>query len=247
MNIRTALIASMLVAAGLASGAAHATLEGRNLDGNLATFEAYYDTVLDITWLADANYALTSGYDADGLMDWSQATNWAANLSFYDPVTHQTYADWRLPTVEPVNGVSFNYSSSLDGSTDYGSNITSPQSELAYMYYVNLGNRSNFTPAGTGSGCWVSSSDTCLDNVGPFSNLQPDAYWSESDYSLYDPDIAWSFFMDSGAQFAHFKGYDGFYAWAVSPGDVATVPEAQTYALLLAGLGLVGWHARRRG
>lgn len=30
------------------------TLQGRDLDGNLNTFKAYYDTVLNITWLADA-------------------------------------------------------------------------------------------------------------------------------------------------------------------------------------------------
>ena len=36
------------------------TLQGRDLDGNAATFEAYYDTVLDITWLADANAAGTT-------------------------------------------------------------------------------------------------------------------------------------------------------------------------------------------
>jgi hypothetical protein len=27
-----------------------------------------YDTDLNVTWLADANYAQTSGYDADGFM-----------------------------------------------------------------------------------------------------------------------------------------------------------------------------------
>lgn len=41
-------------------GTWESTLQGRDLDGNLATFEAYYDTVLGITWLADANYAKTS-------------------------------------------------------------------------------------------------------------------------------------------------------------------------------------------
>lgn len=40
-----------------------------------------YDDVLDITWLQDANYAMTSQYDVDGLMTWNEATNWAANLA----------------------------------------------------------------------------------------------------------------------------------------------------------------------
>ena len=35
-------------------GTWESTLKGRNLDGNASTIEAYYDTVLDITWLADA-------------------------------------------------------------------------------------------------------------------------------------------------------------------------------------------------
>jgi hypothetical protein len=29
--------------------------------GHLATFDAYYDTAQNITWLADANYAQTMG------------------------------------------------------------------------------------------------------------------------------------------------------------------------------------------
>jgi hypothetical protein len=32
-----------------------------------------YDTVLDIKWLQDANYAQTSGYDDDGRMNWYTA------------------------------------------------------------------------------------------------------------------------------------------------------------------------------
>jgi hypothetical protein len=39
---------------------------------------------------------------------------------------------------------------------------------------------------------------------------------------------------------------DGFYATAVRPGDVAVVPEPVTYALLLAGLGVLGAVARDR-
>lgn len=51
-----------------------------------------YDDVLDITWLADANYAATSGYDQDGRMNFSAANTWAAGLSYGG------YDDWRLPT-----------------------------------------------------------------------------------------------------------------------------------------------------
>src|SRR3989344_1507399 len=69
------------------------TLQGRDLDGNLSTFEAYYDTALNITWLADANYAGTT-------MDWTTANAWVAALNPYG----SCITGWRLPTVSPVDG-----------------------------------------------------------------------------------------------------------------------------------------------
>jgi hypothetical protein len=54
-----------------------------------------YDTYQNVTWLEDANYALTSQTDPqgdmDGAMDFHNATTWAANLDFAG------YTDWRLP------------------------------------------------------------------------------------------------------------------------------------------------------
>jgi hypothetical protein len=240
MNTRTALIASFIIATSLVSGAAQASLIDRG--GGLI-----YDTDLNVTWLQDANYAKTSGYDADGRMAWQAAVDWAANLSYYDSVRNVTYSDWRLPSVSPVNGVSFIYSNyATNGSSDLGYNITSHNSELAYMFYVNLGNPGYYTSSGTVSGCYVSPSK-CLDYTASFSNLQSDVYWSGSEYTPYPgyPGAAWDFFMDFGLQEGDGKGRES-YAWAVRPGDVAAVPEAQTYALILAGLGLVGWRARRR-
>ncbi len=80
-------ISSVINAAAISGqGTWETTLLGRDLDGNDATFEAYYDTVLDITWLADANYAQTSGYDADGMMDYR-----LASLGF---------SNWRLPRIK---------------------------------------------------------------------------------------------------------------------------------------------------
>lgn len=237
MNIRTTLITTGLIAASLVSGAAQAALQGRDLNGSAGSFEAYYDTVLDITWLADANYAKTSSYDTDGLMTWTAANTWAAQLNI------NGYDNWRLPTVEPLNGSTFSYSYSSNGSNDFGLNITSPQSEMAHLYYVTLGNPGYYTPAGAVSGCYVSSANTCLDNVGPFSNLQANYYWSAPEHAL-NTGSAWFFTMHLGDQYVLSKGI-GFYALAVSPGDVAAVPEAETYALMLAGLGLIGAVTRR--
>lgn len=62
------------------------SLQARDLDGNMATIEAYYDTALGITWLADANAAAGTAFDGggsptDGRMTWSNANAWAASLS----------------------------------------------------------------------------------------------------------------------------------------------------------------------
>lgn len=65
-----------------------------------------YDTVLNITWLQDASFAQTSGYDADGLMLWSDAKTWADNLVYHDNSRNVVYSGWRLPGTSPVNGVS---------------------------------------------------------------------------------------------------------------------------------------------
>jgi hypothetical protein len=246
-SIRTTLIASGLVAASLAtvfaSGAAHAALQGRDLNGNLVTFEAYYDTDLDTTWLADANYAQTSGYDADGRMTWAVANTWAANLSFFNPLTNQTYADWRLPTTTDTGTAGC---ATANSGADCGYNVDTASSEMAHLYFVTLGNQSYYTTTGAVSGAFEGGANpnSTLDNVGPFTNFQSDYYWSDTEYAP-DPSDAWVIVTYDGYQGGVDKLYS-FYALAVSPGDVAAVPEAETYALMLAGLGLVGFAARRR-
>jgi hypothetical protein len=105
-----------------------------------------YDTELGITWLQDANYAQTSGYDSDGLMNWDDAMIWANQLAYGG------YSDWRLPKVDPVDGESYNNTQTYDGSTDRSYNISAPNSvypythasEMAYMYYNNLNNTGRY-------------------------------------------------------------------------------------------------------
>ena len=240
-------LAPIILALGLISGSAYAALQGRDLNGSADSFEAYYDTDLDITWLADAN--------VNGAMTWAAANTWAANLSLYDAVNNVTYNNWRLPTVNPVNGTSFNYNFSYNGSTDSGYNVSeqgtayagSTGSEMAHLFYNTLNNKSYCDPAfSTASSCSGPQAGSGLTNTDPFTNLQGNYYWSGLEYAL-DTSNAWVFhFLYNGYQNETDKN-TALYALAVSPGDVAAVPEAQTYALMLAGLGLIGWRARRRG
>ena len=110
-------IITQLLFAGLFTVSAQAALYDR---GN----GMIYDDVLEITWLQDANYAMTSGDDADGLMDWQQANDWAAQLDFGG------YNDWRLPS---ANLIDADDPCSLSCNLGYNGN-----SEMGHMYYLSL-------------------------------------------------------------------------------------------------------------
>ena len=115
-------------------------LSGRDLDGNLATFEAYYDDVMNITWLADANNSATSGYATDGLMNWDDANTWAANL------TLNGQSDWRLPTtLQPDSSCHFQ-------GNDISSGFDCNGSEMGSLFYDTLGNISGLTGSSIATG-----------------------------------------------------------------------------------------------
>ena len=199
------------------------TLKGRDLDGNTTTIEAYYDTVLDITWMADANLAFTSGFDADGRMAWVDANAWAAGLSV------NGVSGWRLPTLSPVNGSSFDVNRSTDGTTDNGNAATTtttegtdggwrdgsnnPVSEMGHMFYVTLGNLGRCDPALPW--CTVRP-EWGLTNSGPFSNIELSNYWSDTQWNST---TSWDFNINAGSQNLNFS-VQNFFAWAVYDGDV---------------------------
>ena len=56
-----------------------------------------------------------------------------------------------------------------------------------------------------------------LTNTGPFSNLQSANYWSGTEYAPATG-LAWFFGFNYGLQHYNIKG-NGFYAWAVRPGE----------------------------
>ena len=225
-------VLTLIAAMGL-SGAANAALLDRG--GGLI-----YDTDLNVTWLQDANYAKTSSYDADGLMNWNEAMTWAANLSYYDSVRNVTYTDWRLPTV--IDTGSPGCDLGLSG-TDCGYNVNTASGEMAHLFYDELGNLAKFVSTGPFG---VPQEGWGLVNKGPFTNFQSNnPYWYGTEHEPNTALGAWQFYFHEGSQDSADK-YISFSALAVRPGDVAAVPVPAAVWLFGSGLmGLIGVTRRK--
>ncbi len=156
-----------------------------------------YDDDLDITWLADANYPLTTNYPdtvARGLMDWNMAMTWADTLTYYDSVRDVTWDDWRLPTALNQDG-----SGPCQG-------YDCADSEMGHLYYVEL--------AVTAGSNIQSSTDP---DVNLFYKYEGGYYWSNTQF---DSDLAWGFDPYEGWQDSRLKTSELSYSWAVRDGDV---------------------------
>lgn len=211
-----------------------------------------YDTTANITWLADMNYAFTSGYAAngveprfavgenviakDGRMGWTAARDWA------DSLVYGGYGDWRLPALNPLDTTcSYSYDPGDHFRLQfYGYNCT--RGELSHLFALDLGTKANESVLNQGG-------DTAeqIANLALFTNVQADFYWSGTEYGP-DPYEAWRFDAYSGFQRSITKDV-ALYAVAVRSGDVAaTVPEPRTLALALMALGaaMVGRRKRPR-
>jgi hypothetical protein len=213
------------------------TLQGRlETAPGSGVFLAYYDTVLDITWAANANI--------NGLSDmWDNQVAWAAGL------TLGGVSGWRLPTVSPIDGSTVDTNFSNNATTDRGYAPTTtdgtdggwrdggntPVSEMGHMYYVTLGNLGFCTPDDADpSGC-TEQTGWGLTNTGPFSDVQSAVYWSGTEFGS---DFAWLFIFLNGNQILNVK--DGnLFAWAVRSGDVPLVVPLPA-AVWLFGSGLMG-------
>jgi len=199
--------------------------------------QAYYDTELNITWLADANYAQTSGYDADGLMNWADSMAWVDTLN---TANHLGANTWRLPSVTDTGEPGCVDRVSYSNGDDCGFNVDTSTGEMASLFYDTLGNLARYDTMGNEQTDWG------LVNTGPFSNIG-NLYWSETVYALYPEYESWVFSFLYGGQLNHHQA-NTFGAWAVMDGDIGTTVVPLPAAVWLFGSAVagLGWMRRKR-
>jgi hypothetical protein len=130
-----------------------------------------YDADCNITWLADANYAYTSGVDPVGWLTLDAAITWVENLEYGG------YGDWRLPMILLP-----------DPSCSSGFNCVG--SELGHLFYEELGGAAA-TP--------ITSTHNSQYDL--FYNLQTsDGYYWATPLQPGDPSRTWAFRFDLGYQ-----------------------------------------------
>lgn len=204
----------LAAAATLVASQPHAELLDRDITGD-GIADAYYDTVLNISWLADASSGAGSTFD-DGNLPNDGRFTWEAAAAYVASLNVGGVTDWRLPTALPT---CLGYCQ-----------ITTPDNgnELGYHRSVNLGGPYY-------DSLWLHHNA----NYDLFSGITQSYYWTATrgpEDPWADERYAIAYQIDDG-----YTGWEpdqlDLYVWAVHDGDVGVspVPEPSTLWLVLTG------------
>ncbi len=187
-------------------------------------YRAYYDNVLDLTWLANPKAAAGSTFDdgpstTDGNLSWASTQAWLGSLN---SAVHLGAADWRLPDVD-VNGDTI--------IVGCGGPAACPDNEM--------GHHSQANDVQFHAICQLSG--VC--DPGPFGSIGANYYWSST--PAPGANTAWAFYFPMNEIWTLDKVSGGGAAWAVRDGDIASVPAPGAIWLLGTGLGAIGWMRRQ--
>jgi hypothetical protein len=165
--------------------------------------QTVYDSMLNLTWLANANLAATqtfgvSGINRDGSMSWDAAQRWIAAMN---AARYLGSARWSLPeTTLPDNGCSQNPKTAAFG---YGCTA----SQMGHLYYEELGGVKGSTIEITHGAAYTK-----------FTNFQPYLYWSATLWTRV-PNSAFSFSFGNGFQGTNVFAND-MYVIPITPGKL---------------------------
>lgn len=236
-TIKKAVLAASIA---LISFNAKATLTSYNSDG----VDLVYSSVSNVTWTKDGNLLgsmfaiqgfnnvvnaiitasptitnMPNVYSPSGNYNLSESdfssdgsTTWfgaMGYIQYLNSISFGGISSWYLPTVVTT-----------DAGYNPGTNGSAEGDEFAELFYGEL--------SGTAG--------SAIPNTITFDNEQNLSYWSSTEATGFDS--AWNFYSLDG-----FNDYDSkgltFYAWAVTSGQISTVPEPDNLAIFLAGLGMV--------
>jgi hypothetical protein len=191
-----------------------------------------YDSVADLTWLRDGNYAATQWVnsggalgDQDGLMDWGTAMAWADGLAVGGGT------GWHLPTITLTTSTGYGPRPSENGQTS-----PTDANEFGWLWEQQR----------EGDSAWSADEAEPFVNVPYFDSYLSMYYWTSI---AADPDPvtgelnAWNFLIDCACWGTASQSSE-LYAWAVHDGNVTGVPEPATLVLMAAGLAGVGFSGR---
>ncbi len=205
-RISVALCGLALTLGTHASAAWQSLLQSRDINRD-GVVDAYYDTSLGITWLADSQAAAGSVFDDSppfgpvGGLSWSSAMAWAGQLNVFGTT------GWRLPSAYNA------------GTSNVCVGFSCIGSEMGHLRYVTLGN-----------------SGLVLQEAGPFLGLAGGQYWTSTTVES-DSSVAWVLDFTNGAQGRATKlGWVYAWA-VHDGDVLATVPEPHSLALVLLALG----------
>ena len=176
-----------------------------------------YDSNLNITWLADTNYAATQYEQScgdlgtkNGKMTWTQATKWAQDL------VYGGFSDWRLPTTPPSDPSC----EEQDPIGTYGFNCTG--GEMGHLFYGDI-------KQGLGGKAGENIIKTHNNNYRLFHNFPSfGKYWLSREFAPL-AQIALNFHIRDG--FANANSKSVFLnAWPVRDGDVGLDAKGEPMA-----------------
>ncbi|MDP2030962.1 MAG: PEP-CTERM sorting domain-containing protein [Thiobacillus sp.] len=173
-------------------------------------------------------------YDDDLNVTWLQDANYAQTSGYTNgPKSWSIAATWvaNLSYYDSVRDVTYTDWRLPSSDTCVGICFNG---EMGHLYYDELG--------GVTYGSITAHHN---DNYSLFRNLYDSYYWTSTEY-VPNTGIHMIFTMGSGLQDSSYDFGPQYYAMAVRFGDVAAIPEPETYAMMLAGLGLLGFAVHRR-